>query len=122
MTRRNPSELVDFEPKIEAIARRTHGQTLREKKKKQREKADSEGTTSTTNEESTDSSHRPAETTSISIAEATHTPMADQTIRELAAAPAVEQPLCITFPQGETTFQFQKTKLNYVHFHFLYLA
>ncbi|KAK8544378.1 hypothetical protein V6N13_056160 [Hibiscus sabdariffa] len=107
MTRRNPSELVDFEPEIEAIARRTHGQTLREKKKKQREKADSEGTTSTTNEDSTDSSYHPAETPSISIAEATHTPMADQTIRELAAAPAVEQPLCITFPQGETPFQLK---------------
>ncbi|KAK8612675.1 hypothetical protein V6N13_092786 [Hibiscus sabdariffa] len=106
MTRSNPTELVDFDPEIEARARRTHGQTLREKKKKQREK-DSEGATSTTNEESTDSSHHPAETISISIAEATHTPMADQTIRELAAAPAVEQPLCITFPQGETPFQLK---------------
>ncbi|KAK8984542.1 hypothetical protein V6N11_047763 [Hibiscus sabdariffa] len=105
-SRSNPTELVDFDPEIEARARRTHGQTLREKKKKQREK-DSEGATSTTNEESTDSSHHPAETISISIAGATHTPMADQTIRELAAAPAVEQPLCITFPQGETPFQLK---------------
>ncbi|KAK8544435.1 hypothetical protein V6N13_056215 [Hibiscus sabdariffa] len=104
MTRSNPTELVDFDPEIEARARRTHGQTLREKKKKQREK-EPEGTTSTTNEESTDSTHHPIDPTPIT--ESTHTPMADQTIRELAAAPAVEQPLCITFPQGETPFQLK---------------
>ncbi|XP_040971845.1 uncharacterized protein [Gossypium hirsutum] len=33
--------------------------------------------------------------------------MANQTIRELAAAPAVQQPLCITFPQGTTPFQLK---------------
>ncbi|KAK8697484.1 hypothetical protein V6N13_113629 [Hibiscus sabdariffa] len=33
--------------------------------------------------------------------------MAEQTIRELAAAPTVQQPLCITFPQGETPFQLK---------------
>ncbi|KAK9017028.1 hypothetical protein V6N11_079515 [Hibiscus sabdariffa] len=33
--------------------------------------------------------------------------MADQTIRELAVAPAVQQPLCITFPQGDTPFQLK---------------
>ncbi|KAK8659149.1 hypothetical protein V6N13_029359 [Hibiscus sabdariffa] len=33
--------------------------------------------------------------------------MADQTIRELAAAPTVQQPLCITFLQGETSFQLK---------------
>ncbi|KAK8974437.1 hypothetical protein V6N11_072772 [Hibiscus sabdariffa] len=104
LLRSNPTELVDFDPEIEARARRTHGQTLREKKKKQREK-DSEGATSTTNEESTDSTHHPTDPTPI--AEATHTPMADQTIRELAAALAVEQPLCITFPQGEMPFQLK---------------
>ncbi|KAK8665054.1 hypothetical protein V6N13_005229 [Hibiscus sabdariffa] len=103
-SRSNPTELVDFDPEIEARARRTHGQTLREKKKKQREK-EPEGATSTTNEESTDSTHHPIDPTPIT--ESTHTPMADQTIRELAAAPAVEQPLCITFPQGETPFQLK---------------
>ncbi|XP_052886952.1 uncharacterized protein LOC108475442 [Gossypium arboreum] len=36
--------------------------------------------------------------------------MANQTIRELVAAPAVQQPLCITFPQGTTPFQL-KTRL-----------
>ena len=71
MTRRNPGELVEFEPKIEARARRTHGQTLREKKKKQQEQADSQGTTSTTNDESTDSSGHQAETTPTPIAEVT---------------------------------------------------
>ncbi|KAK8977946.1 hypothetical protein V6N11_059575 [Hibiscus sabdariffa] len=104
MTRSNPTELVDFDPEIEARARRTHGQTLREKKK-QREKANSEETTSATNEESIDSTHHPTDPTPI--VEVTHTPMADQTIRELAAAPTVQQPLCITFPQGETPFQLK---------------
>ncbi|KAK8682456.1 hypothetical protein V6N13_054844 [Hibiscus sabdariffa] len=33
--------------------------------------------------------------------------MGDQTIHELAAAPTVQQPLCITFPQGETPFQLK---------------
>ncbi|KAK8986481.1 hypothetical protein V6N11_010037 [Hibiscus sabdariffa] len=115
MTRRNPTELVDFEPEIEARARRTHGQTLQEKKKKQREQADSEGTTSTTTEESTDSSRHPAETTSTPNTEVTHAPMANQTIRELAAAPAVEQPLCITFLQGETPFQLKTGLIHLLH-------
>ncbi|KAK9033726.1 hypothetical protein V6N11_049911 [Hibiscus sabdariffa] len=102
MTRKNPSGLVDFEPEIEARASRILGQTLREKKKKQREQPDSEGTTSITNEESTNSSHHPSETIPTKA-----TPMADQTIRELAAAPIVQQPLCITFPQGETPFELK---------------
>ncbi|KAL4388673.1 hypothetical protein GQ457_09G024110 [Hibiscus cannabinus] len=33
--------------------------------------------------------------------------MAKKTIRELAAAPTVQQPLCITFPQGETPFHLK---------------
>ncbi|GMI80970.1 hypothetical protein HRI_001766300 [Hibiscus trionum] len=33
--------------------------------------------------------------------------MADQTIRQLNAAPTVQQPLCITFPQGDTPFQLK---------------
>ncbi|KAK8681373.1 hypothetical protein V6N13_053777 [Hibiscus sabdariffa] len=103
--RKNPGELVDLEPEIEALARRTHGQNLREKRKKQREQADSEDTTSTTNEESIDSTQHSTDPTPIT--EATHTTMADQTIRQLAAAPAVQQPLCITFPQGDTPFQLK---------------
>ncbi|KAL4340572.1 hypothetical protein GQ457_08G025460 [Hibiscus cannabinus] len=105
MTRKTPGELVDFEPEIEARARRTHGQTLQEKRKKQRKQVDSEETTSAINKESTDSSHQPTDIGCPPITEATHAPMADQTIRELVAAPTVQQPICITFPQGETPFQ-----------------
>ncbi|KAK8636612.1 hypothetical protein V6N13_124354 [Hibiscus sabdariffa] len=112
MTRKNLGILEDFEPEIEARARRNHGQTLREKRKKQREQADSEETTSTINEESTDSSHHPTDTAPTPITEAIHAPMADQTIHELAVAPAVQQPLCITFPQGETPFQL---KMGLIH-------
>ncbi|KAK8706192.1 hypothetical protein V6N13_049767 [Hibiscus sabdariffa] len=118
MTRKNPGTLEDFEPEIEARARRIHGQTLRNKRKKQQEHANSEETTSATNEESTDSSQNPAvgESTSTNPIDANNTPttnttrnepMGDQTIRELAAAPTVQQPLCITFPQGETPFQLK---------------
>ncbi|KAK8680587.1 hypothetical protein V6N13_109529 [Hibiscus sabdariffa] len=107
MTRKNPSELVDFEPEIEARARRIHNQTLREKRNKQREQEDSEETTSTTNEESTDSTHHQTDADHTPISEPTRTTMADQTIRELTTAPAVQQPLCITFPQGDTPFQLK---------------
>ncbi|KAK8502375.1 hypothetical protein V6N12_046161 [Hibiscus sabdariffa] len=109
MTRSNPTELVEFDPEIEANARKTHGKTLREKKK-QRERANSERTTSSTNEESTNSTQHPTETTSTPNAEVTRAPMTNQTIRELAAAPTVQQPLCITFPQGETSFQLKTAK------------
>ncbi|KAK8680999.1 hypothetical protein V6N13_053407 [Hibiscus sabdariffa] len=118
MTRKNPGILADFEPEIEARARRIHGQTLRNKRKKQQEQANSEETTSATTEESTDSSQNPAisESTSTNPFDANNTPranptpnepMGDQTIRELAAAPTVQQPLCITFPQGTTPFQLK---------------
>ncbi|KAL4341928.1 hypothetical protein GQ457_08G023240 [Hibiscus cannabinus] len=105
MTRKSPTKLVDFEPEIEALARRNHGQTLREKRKKQREQANSEETMSTTNEESTDSTHH--STNPTPIPETAQAPMADQTIRQLATAPVVQQPLCITFPQGDTPFQLK---------------
>ncbi|KAL4284158.1 hypothetical protein GQ457_16G014810 [Hibiscus cannabinus] len=96
MTGKNPGILVEFEPEIEARAMRTHGQTLQEKRKKQQEQANSEETSSTTNKESTNSSQNPVETNNTPIAEPTH-----------AAAPVVQQPLCITFPQGETPFQLK---------------
>ncbi|KAK9009477.1 hypothetical protein V6N11_036009 [Hibiscus sabdariffa] len=112
MTRKNPGTLADFEPEIEARARRIHGQTLRNKRKKQQEQANSEETTSVTTEELTDSSQNPtvSESTSTNTPRANPTPnepMGDQTIRELAPAPTVQQPLCITFPQGETPFQLK---------------
>ncbi|KAK8612929.1 hypothetical protein V6N13_104254 [Hibiscus sabdariffa] len=94
LLRSNPTELLEFDPEIEANARRAHGKTLREKKK-QRERANSERTASSTNEESTDSTQHPTDPTSAT--EVTHAPMANQTIRELAAAPTVQQPLCIMF-------------------------
>ena len=86
MTRRNPYDLADFEPEIEAKARRIHGQTLR-KKKRLREQANSQAMTSNTIEESIDST----QVSSTPIEEDVQAPMAeDQTIRQLAAAPAVE--------------------------------
>ncbi|KAK8562383.1 hypothetical protein V6N12_010466 [Hibiscus sabdariffa] len=90
MTRRILGELLDFEPEIEARARRTHGQTFREKRKKQREQVDSEETISTANEESTDSSHNVTGVNPIPITEPVHAPMADQTIRFFPVAKASE--------------------------------
>ncbi|KAL4362635.1 hypothetical protein GQ457_04G023730 [Hibiscus cannabinus] len=118
MTGKNPCTVVDFEPEIEARARRVHVHTLRNKRKKQQEQANYEETTSATTEESTDSSQNPAisESTSTNPVDANNTPranptpnepMGDQTIRELAATPTVQQPLCITFPQGTTPFQLK---------------
>ncbi|KAK9037348.1 hypothetical protein V6N11_022260 [Hibiscus sabdariffa] len=79
MTRSNPTELVEFNPEIEASARRAHGQVLREKKK-QRERSNSERTANSTNEESTDSTNHPNDPTPpIAVPCA---PMADQTIRQ----------------------------------------
>ncbi|KAL4284838.1 hypothetical protein GQ457_16G009050 [Hibiscus cannabinus] len=104
MTRSNPTELVEFNPEIEASARRAQGQIRREKKK-QKEQSNSERTADSTNEESTDSTNHPNDPTPP--IEVPRAPMAEQTIRQLAAAPAVQQPLCITFPQGETPFQLK---------------
>ncbi|KAL4353922.1 hypothetical protein GQ457_06G007130 [Hibiscus cannabinus] len=104
MTRSNPTELVEFDPEIEASARRAQGQ-LRREKKKRREQSNSERTANSTNEESTDSTNHPNDPAPpIEIPRA---PMAEQTIRQLAAAPTVQQPLCITFPQGDTPFQLK---------------
>ncbi|KAL4347002.1 hypothetical protein GQ457_17G001710 [Hibiscus cannabinus] len=104
MTRSNPTELVEFDPEIEASARRAQGQ-LRREKKKRREQSNSERTADSTNEESTDSTNHPNDPTPpIKVPRA---PMAEQTIRQLAAAPTVQQPLCITFPQGDTPFQLK---------------
>ncbi|KAL4332941.1 hypothetical protein GQ457_07G000080 [Hibiscus cannabinus] len=100
----NPTELVEFDPEIEASARRAQGQ-LRREKKKRREQSNSERTTDSTNEESTDSTNHPNDPAPpIEIPRA---PMAEQTIRQLAAAPTIQQPLCITFPQGDTPFQLK---------------
>ncbi|XP_016669909.1 uncharacterized protein [Gossypium hirsutum] len=111
MTRRNPGTLVQYNPKIEASARRNHGQTLRRKKQQeQRERQSNLESTSTTppREPEQTPNERPSPNTTNPITNPTFKPeqMANQTIRELAAAPAV-QPLCITFPQGTTPFQLK---------------
>ncbi|KAL4388152.1 hypothetical protein GQ457_09G025470 [Hibiscus cannabinus] len=62
MTRSNPTELVEFNPEIEASARRAQGQIRREKKK-QKEQSNSERTADSTNEESTDSTNHPNDPT-----------------------------------------------------------
>ncbi|KAL4386939.1 hypothetical protein GQ457_09G031260 [Hibiscus cannabinus] len=100
----NPTELVEFNPEIEASARRAQGQIRREKKK-QKEQSNSERTADSTNEESTDSTNHPNDPTPP--IEVPRAPMAEQTIRQLAAAPIAQQPLCITFPQGDTPFQLK---------------
>ncbi|KAL4289579.1 hypothetical protein GQ457_14G021910 [Hibiscus cannabinus] len=119
MTRQNPGKLEDFELEIEARARRIHGHTLRDKRKKRQKQTSPEETTSATHEESTESLQNPtvSESASINPVDANNTPigdptcntttMGDQTIRELAAAPAVQQLLYTTFPQGETSFQLK---------------
>ncbi|GMI75186.1 hypothetical protein HRI_001187900 [Hibiscus trionum] len=92
MTRKNPGILAPYNPEIEASARRTHGETLRRKKQQSTRRPEQESISETT-----------------PIEEPTQEPetMADQTIRELNAAPTVQQPLCIAFPQGDTPFQLK---------------
>lgn len=95
MTRKNPGELVDCEPEIEALARRLHAQTLREKKQRQRQQRLERDL-----EIASEAESHFDNTTEEPI------PMADndQTIRQLTAAPDDNQPMCITFPNGETPF------------------
>ncbi|GMI90914.1 hypothetical protein HRI_002760700 [Hibiscus trionum] len=93
MTRKNPGTFAPYNPEIEATARRTHGETLRRKKQQQ--------STRRSEQEST------SETTPIDEPTQEPEPVADQTIRELNAAPTVQQPLCIAFPQGDTPFQLK---------------
>ncbi|XP_017628655.1 uncharacterized protein LOC108471568 [Gossypium arboreum] len=112
MTRRNPGTLVQYNSKIEASARRNYGQTLRRKKQQeQRERQSNLESTSTTppREPEQTPNERPSPNTINPITNPTFEleQMADQTIKELAAAPAVQQPLCITFPQGTTPFQLK---------------
>ncbi|GMJ01880.1 hypothetical protein HRI_003857200 [Hibiscus trionum] len=93
MTRKNPGTLAPYNPEIEASARRTHGETLRRKKQQQ--------STRRSEQESI------SETTPIEEPTQEPEPMADQTIRELNAAPTGQQPLCIAFSQGDTPFQLK---------------
>ncbi|KAL4367151.1 hypothetical protein GQ457_05G017470 [Hibiscus cannabinus] len=92
MTRSNPLELAEF--------------------KKQNSNLES---TSETPSQTQSYGSFTLDTDSTPIANPTPEPelMANQTIRELASAPAVQQPLCINFPNGTTPFQL-KTRLNHL--------
>ena len=98
MTRSLPRNLV-YEPEIEALARRLRGETLRRRRQQANSLPDFNDRSLQTEDLFTfgDSSD------SIQMVE-------DQTIRELAAAPNEQQPLCVAFPNGDTLFEI-KTRL-----------
>ncbi|KAK8513167.1 hypothetical protein V6N13_032415 [Hibiscus sabdariffa] len=99
MTRNNPGELVEFEPEIEAHSQRLNAKTHRERRNQQQQQRE----------------HIPDTNFDTDVLSDTHfesdinEPMAeeDQTIRQLAAAPAEQQPLCITFPNGQTPLELK---------------
>ncbi|KAL4363629.1 hypothetical protein GQ457_04G029290 [Hibiscus cannabinus] len=103
MTRNNPGELVEFEPEIKAHARRLNAKTRRERRNQQQQQE-----------------HIPDTNSNTDVISDTHfesdinKPMAedDQTIRQLAAAPAEQQPLCITFPNGQTPFKLKPSLIH----------
>ncbi|KAK8492425.1 hypothetical protein V6N11_027784 [Hibiscus sabdariffa] len=111
MTRSNPGELAEFEPEIEAKARRNHSQTLRKKKQQLEQRKQNSNLESISETPSQTQSYEnfTLDVDSTPIANPTPEPelMANQTIRQLASAPAVQQPLCITFPNGTTPFQLK---------------
>ncbi|KAL4348713.1 hypothetical protein GQ457_17G011790 [Hibiscus cannabinus] len=98
MTRNNSGELVEFEPEIEAHARRLNAKTRRERRNQQQQREHIPDTNSDTNVIS--DTHSESDI---------NEPMAeeDQIIRQLAAAPTEQQPLCITFPNGQTPFELK---------------
>ncbi|KAK9043149.1 hypothetical protein V6N11_071498 [Hibiscus sabdariffa] len=94
MTRSLPGNLV-YELEIESLARRLRGDTLRRRRQQPKSKIPAFEVGSYTDEIFSFEDDIANE---------------DQTIRELVAAPDDQQPLCITFPNGETPF-FLKTGL-----------
>ncbi|KAG8501425.1 hypothetical protein CXB51_003734 [Gossypium anomalum] len=115
--RRNSGTLVQYNLEIEASARRNHGQTLRRKKQQeQRERQSNLESTSATPsrepEQTPNEEPSPNTTTQITNPTFEPEPMANQTIRELAAAPAVQQPLCITFPQAAKASELRRSILG----------
>ncbi|GMJ15247.1 hypothetical protein HRI_005193900 [Hibiscus trionum] len=90
MTMSNLGEQFEVIPEIEALARKLHAQTLPEKKNKQRQQR----------------FERDLEITSEAESNFEPDLMGDenQTIRQLNAAPDGQQPMCITFPNGETSY------------------
>ncbi|KAK8511906.1 hypothetical protein V6N12_074596 [Hibiscus sabdariffa] len=99
MTRNNPGELVKFEPEIEAHARRLNAKTCQERRNHQQQQQELILDTNSDTDVISDT-HSESDI---------NEPMAeeDQTIRQLAAAPAKQQPLCITFPNGQTPFELK---------------
>ncbi|KAK8549097.1 hypothetical protein V6N12_061995 [Hibiscus sabdariffa] len=99
MTRNNPGELVKFEPEIEAHARRLNAKTRRERRNHHQQQQELIPNTNSDTDVISDT-HSESDI---------NEPMAeeDQTIRQLAAAPAEQQPLCITFPNGQTPFELK---------------
>ncbi|KAK8701924.1 hypothetical protein V6N13_020301 [Hibiscus sabdariffa] len=96
MTRNNPGELVEFEPKIKSHARKRNAQARRERRNQQQEPIlDTNSDTDVISDTHSESDIKE--------------PMAedDQTIRKLATEPAEQQPLCITFPNEQTSFELK---------------
>ncbi|KAK8636608.1 hypothetical protein V6N13_124350 [Hibiscus sabdariffa] len=96
MTRSLPGNLV-YEPEIEAFARRLRGETLR-RRRQQASSLPDLGTSILQTEDLFEFENNREQT---QMAEE------DQTIRQLAVAPNVQHPLCITFPNGATPFQLK---------------
>ncbi|KAL4339473.1 hypothetical protein GQ457_08G023600 [Hibiscus cannabinus] len=86
MTRSLPRNLV-YEPEIEALARRLREDTLRHRRQQPKPEIPAFEVGSYTDE---------IFSFEYDMADE------DQTIQELVAAPDDQQPLCITFPNGET--------------------
>ncbi|KAK8648438.1 hypothetical protein V6N13_129190 [Hibiscus sabdariffa] len=91
MTRSLPGKLV-YEPEIEALARRLRGDTLRRRRQQPKPEIPAFEVGSYTDEIFSFEDDMADE---------------DQIIRELVAAPDDQQPLCITFPNGETPFSLK---------------
>ncbi|KAK8623982.1 hypothetical protein V6N13_065341 [Hibiscus sabdariffa] len=96
MTRNNPGELVKFEPEIEAHARKLNAKTCRERRNQQQELILDTNSDTDVNSDTHSGSD-------------INEPMAeeDQAIQQLAAAPAEQHPLCITFLNGQTPFELK---------------
>ena len=91
MTRSKPENLVELDPEIEARARRTHGETLRKKKQQrdQDKQASSESNSEPLSHTQSYGESNPNIYPTSSNANFEPRQMANQTIRELNAAPKI---------------------------------
>ncbi|KAK8578012.1 hypothetical protein V6N13_076684 [Hibiscus sabdariffa] len=96
MTRSLLGNLV-YEPKIEALARRLRGETLRRRRQQAALLPDLDRSILQT-EDLFEFENNSEQTQMVEE---------DQTIHQLAAAPDVQHPLCIAFPNGATSFQLK---------------